>query len=213
MIRIVGTIGPLLFFAAAVAVAYFTPGYDSATQMISELGATGADNALYFNYFGFLPNGICITLTGFLLYQQMKSANFPGIVAWLIMLHGIGMILATWISCDSSCTPNEPSPDQIAHNIIAAVKFPALHLAMIIFAVQLLKRGNNKPAAYWSIFAFIASGLFMLLFVGSVKSREYTGIYQRLFIGSLYIWLIAFSFNIKTVLSRQYQQQGTQIPG
>lgn len=203
MYRYSGLIGPAIFFIVAFVVAAMLPSYSNQTQMISELGASGATYSNIFNYFAFLPNGILITIFGLYFYKLLKLNSINPIAAILVIIHGLGMLMATWLSCDITCTPSDPSDKQIAHNIIGAIKFPALHLAILIFAIQLLKRGNSKTLAYWSIFTFIVSGLFMVLFASSVESREFTGIYQRLFIGSIYIWLAVVSFNINKIMARQ----------
>lgn len=198
-----GLLGPLLFFITAFFVAAISPDYNAQTQMISELGASGSSHAWLFNYFGFLPNGIFITAFGVYFYAQLKQHMFKPLPAILIIIHGLGMLLATWFSCDLSCTPVEPSAKQIAHNILGAIKFPALHLSLLIFAIQLFKRGNNKLWAYASLFTFMLSAVLMVLFASSVETREYTGIYQRFFIGTLYLWLALISLNLNTIMARQ----------
>jgi hypothetical protein len=202
MHRYFGLLGPAVFFFVAFFLAALLPGYSSQSQMISELGASGAVYSDFFNYLAFLPNGILITAFGIYFHQQLRLHSINPIAAVFIMVHGVGMILATWMSCDISCNPSEPSIQQIGHSVIAAIKFAALHLSIIIFALQLLKLGISKPFAYCSIVTFMVSAVLMFLFATSVESRELTGVYQRLFIGTVYAWLAFVSLNLHKILPR-----------
>ena len=204
MYRYAGILGPLIFFITTFVVSALQPDYHTQSQMISELGATGVAYAQAFNYLGFLPNGILITVSGAYLFGLLSNSQINPLPAILIIIHGLGMVLATWLSCDVSCTPAEPTWQQLGHNIIGSIKFPALHLAILILAIQLFKHNISKAMAYGSLAAFVISTVFMILFVLSVPSRELTGIYQRLFIGSIYLWLAAVSFSMEKALSASH---------
>lgn len=193
MFRYFAITGPVIFFISSILIGYFTQDYDYQSQMISELGATGAKLATEFNYFGFLPNGILIMLLGFGLIRVYQQSSLPIAVPILIIIHGLGMILATWVSCDISCNPTNPSHQQVAHNVIAAIKFSALHLAILISAIQFFKLDDKKTTlALLSL--FIISGLFMALFISSLESRYLTGLYQRVAIFCIYTGIVLAVF-------------------
>lgn len=193
MYRYFAIAGPVIFFISSVLVGCFTQDYDYQSQMISELGATGTKLATEFNYSGFLPNGILIMLLGFGLIRPYQQSSLSLVVPILIIIHGLGMILATWISCDISCNPKNPSHQQVAHNIIAAIKFSALHLAILISTIQFFKLDDKKTAfALFSL--FMISGLFMALFVSSLESRYLTGLYQRMAIFCIYTGVVLTIF-------------------
>lgn len=195
-----GIIGPIIFLTVAFVLPFWIPEYNSSTQMISELGATNYPYSTLFNYLAFMPNGIFIFLFGLYFFKILKQASFTTIPAVLICIHGAGMFLATWFSCDISCTPPDPSFKQIIHNVLAAIKFPALHISILILAIQLLKHKKDMAFAYGFIITFLVSGVFMGLFIASVQTRELTGIYQRLFICTLYLWLIFTALRSKRLI-------------
>lgn len=195
-----GIAGPSLFIIASFWLAYLTPGYKTTTQMISELGVLGLDKAWIFNFLCFFVNGFLIILLSFYVAQHTKLNHKKGI-AILLGLHGLCMILATWFSCDISCTPTEPSKQQIIHNILAAIKFPALHLAVLITAFQLYKQGHHKGFAIYSLTTFIITAIFISQFILSIESRHFTGIFQRGVVFSLYLWLILFSWFVAKNMS------------
>ena len=193
--RYFGVAGPVMFFVVAFSLASFLPSYSSKTQMISELGATGAEYANIFNYLGFLPNGVFITAFAIFLYGALKGNKLNPTAAVLIAVHGMGMLLATWFSCDISCNPVNPSSSQIIHNAIAGIKFPALIVSMFVIGYQLAKSGISKRFGVYSIISGALSLVLMGLFASSVETRSHTGEFQRLFIGVAYLWLVLLSVN------------------
>ena len=190
-IRVLAILGPVCFFVCSVVIAQLTSNYDYHSQMISELGASGAELAWWFNYFGFLPNGIFILLFSLCLYHRLKAAELSPLIAIMIAIHGLGMLLATWLSCDLSCTPVNPSLQQWLHNVLALIKFPALHLASLVLAWQLFKANRARYFAIWSLVSFLFSSFFVVGFGMSIEERDLTGVWQRLFLLSLYIWLVS----------------------
>ena len=205
--RYFGVVGPVIFFTVASLLAAVLPGYSSKTQMISELGATGAEFSSVFNYLGFLPNGLFITAFAVFLYAALKNSKLNPLPAVLIAVHGIGMSLATWFSCDITCNPVSPSNSQVIHNAIAGIKFPALIVSMFIIGFQLTKSGISKRFGIYSIISGVLSLVLMGLFASSVESRSHTGELQRLFIGVAYVWLVLLSFNSSTLFSGKAQSE------
>ncbi len=208
MLRFSGVLGPAAFFAAAAMVAALLPDYSAQSQMISELGATGASHAALFNYLGFLPNGLLLMVFGGYFYSQLKRHGFHPLPALLVVVHGLGMLLATWFSCDLSCTPQEPTFRQMAHDMIGAIKFPVLHAAMLVFAVQLLRTGRGRGFAYGSVLLFAMAGVLLVLFVMSLPERALTGVFQRLFIAVMYLWLAALALKLEPMLQAQLPVRG-----
>lgn len=196
-----GVIGPVIFFMAAFIISSLVPGYSSQSQMISELGASGAEYALFFNYLGFFPNGIFITLFSIYLYRTLKINRLSPASAIFVGIHGLGMLLATWYSCDSGCNPSVPSTNQIIHNVIAGIKFPSLIVAIVIFGIQALRNNISKIFGIFSIASAILVLSVMAMFTVSVATREHTGEYQRLFIGLAYVWLASLSFRLNQFMS------------
>lgn len=205
--RYCGAAGPIVFFISAFAVASLVPGYSNQTQMISELGATGAEYSALFNYLGFLPNGLLITAFSAFLFASLKNVNLNPAAAVLIAVHGIGMILATWYSCDISCNPVSPTKNQIIHNAIAGIKFPALIASMFMLGIQLINREISKKFGIYSIASAVVSLALMGLFASSVESRSHTGELQRLFIGVAYFWLVLLSINSASLFSGKKQSE------
>lgn len=201
MFRLCAILGPSCLLLTATILAAIQPDYEFTEHMISELGAMQAPYANWFNYAGFLPNGICILLFGFFLFAYMTQHNFHPLAAVLVVIHGFGMLLATWLSCDLSCTPAAPSNEQLLHNLLAIIKFPALHLATLVIAIQLLRRSHTKIFAYWSFFTYLIVSVFLFLFISSIETRDLTGVWQRLLIISLYTWLISLALYMPTLIT------------
>lgn len=184
-----GILGGLWFALAVMVFGALRPGYSHLQQMMSELGERGAPFALGFNLLGFLPTGALLVLFGLQLAAWLSRQGLPRGPGLLIALHGLGMALAAWFSCDPGCNPPAPSPLQIGHNLLAAIKFPALIAAAGWWGVVLWRRGTHRGFAVYSLVtAVVALGL-MGLFVQAVALQQPEGGWQRMFLGVLYGWV------------------------
>lgn len=59
-----GLAGPVLFSTVVIVCGTLRPGYDHATQFMSELGETGGSHASLMNFVGFIPSGLLLAAFG-----------------------------------------------------------------------------------------------------------------------------------------------------
>jgi large subunit ribosomal protein L30 len=115
-----GIVGPALFVVILVVAGARSAGYDHASQMISELGASGAASAWLMNYAGFVAAGVLICLFGLSLFTLPRSASVL-IGAALVVVFGLGTVVAGLASCDLGCASASPSFEQTLHEQVSQI--------------------------------------------------------------------------------------------
>lgn len=183
-----GVAGPILFTVIVLICASLRSGYSHIHQFISELGATGTANANLMNWAGFIPTGVLITMFGVSLIQLLpkKFLTLSGSV--LIMIYGIGVFVVGFLSCDPGC-PKEGSLENNLHDKISGLIFISVIVGMLILGISFRRlRFWNRFWLYSVISAFISAG-FMAGLINSFESTAYTGIWQRLLLLTIFLWL------------------------
>ncbi len=188
-----GIVGPIAFFVTVILVAALRGEYSHTEQLMSELGEQGSAYALLFNYAGFFVTGVSVLLFSVFLSGELKSRELSIAAGVLIATHGLGMLAATWAQCDIGC-PAEGSTSQLAHNVIAGVKFPALLMASLVLGVQLVKNQISNAYGTFCFAAFILSLGLMVKFTMVAETRELAGLWQRAFLAAIYTWLVFTAF-------------------
>ena len=193
-----GVFGPIIYSIVVVVAATMRPGYSHIQNFISELGATGSDNAALMNYGGFLVGGLLIASFGFSLLKILPSERSMVLVSVLVSLFGIGITASGFVSCDMGCPQGSGTIANIAHNTIAPVAFICLIVASMIFGVRW--RGSaelGKLAAYSLATGVVGAGLLVAL-VLSLEARELTGLWQRLLLLVLFSWCVVIAIKLGT---------------
>ena len=188
-----GIIGPITFLLAVIIVAAIRGDYSHTEQLMSELGERGSAYSFLFNYAGFFVTGISVFLFCVFLSGELKSRDLSVAAAVLIVIHGLGMLAATWAQCDAGC-PAEGGTSQLTHNIIAGIKFPALLLASLVLGVQAFKHRISNIYGTLCIIAFALSLGLMAKFTMVAETREFAGLWQRAFLAVIYGWLVFSAF-------------------
>lgn len=184
-----GIAGPLLFTLTTVICAGLRPGYSHKAQFISELGATGSPNAYLMNFGGFIPSGILIALFGLSLILILPKRFLALTGSVLIIAFGVGMVIAGIYSNDPPGFQGEGSFENRIHDQVSGLMF--LCVIIGIFMLGMLFRRLPAWHGLWLyslVSALIALVLF-ITFINSIDSRTYTGMWQRLFLLSIFLWL------------------------
>lgn len=174
------------------------PGYSHATDVISELGATGTPYAALMNYVGFVPAGLMIAAFGVALSRAVSRQRFSSIAAGLVTIFGWGMAASGIFSCDAGCPQGEGSLENRIHAAIA----PPIFACFIAGVAMLGERFRSMPPPFGRLatYSIVTSALalsFMIALVLSLESRTFSGIWQRLMIASLFVWCAVVSVFIR----------------
>ena len=183
-----GIVGPVVFAAVVLAAAAGHPGYSHVANFMSELGATGAPRAALMNYGGFIPAGMLLAAFAISLRRAVPRKPLISAGVVLVMLFGIGVVAAGVFQCDLGCPTSGGTIENRIHNAIG----PSCFLCVIAGSGILGWQFRNLPD--WrrlSAYSLVTSGVALVFFIGlvsSLESRTLTGLWQRLMLGTLFLW-------------------------
>lgn len=188
-----GVAGPTLFTALVIICGALRPDYSHANQFISELGARGTSHAELMNFAGFVPTGLLLASFGASLANLRPRRRGSVLAAACVTFFGIGISLAGIYSCDPGCPHRGASSDATLHDRISSLAFLFGIAGVALMAYYC--RNHTKWRALWPYSAISSAAAYGFLIASgaSVESRVLTGLWQRLFIGTLFLWCIVVS--------------------
>ena len=184
-----GLLGPLLFTLMTVICSDLRPHYNHMNQFISELAATGTTYAALMNYAGFIPVGLLCAMFGISLLPLVPRSIVGKIGAILIGLFGIGVVLAGALSCDEGCPPKDGSFHNRMHNGISGFAFLVLIIGILLTGLAFRRTDFQKRYWIYCLVTAFVSGVFMILLSNSLDSPTGKGLWQRLFLLTVFVWL------------------------
>ena len=193
LLLLTGLSGPLVFAISVVIVASLRPDYNHVNQFMSELGETGGHFAWVMNYFGFMLSAglVLIFVLAFRTLLPRTALNLVG--TSLLVIFAISMFLAGVFSCDVGCPPSERSVDQKLHDLFSILAFPAFTAGVCTWGLSLSRIAGWRGFGIYSLVTASLSLILLVMMVQSEASRAGTGMYQRLYLGVLFLWLMAMS--------------------
>lgn len=185
-----GVAGPVLFTAMVVLCGALRPDYTHLTQFISELGESGGSRAWLMNFFGFIPSGLFLAVFGASLAYLIPRGLLSVVAAVFIATFGFGVSGAGVYSCDPGCPRQELSAEAALHNAVSVIAFLAGVVGIGLWAYCF--RGLASWRSLWRYSAISSAAALVLLLAlnASIESRALTGVWQRLFLATLYLWCV-----------------------
>lgn len=113
--RITGLLGTLAVLLVTVLGGAGFPGYNHASQFISELGAAGAPHATIINWGGFLPAGLLLWAFSVLAWRSLPRSRATTLGMLGLALFALGYVAAALFPCAPGCRPPRPSLSQTLH--------------------------------------------------------------------------------------------------
>jgi hypothetical membrane protein len=183
-----GVAGPVLFATLIVVCGALRPDYRHVQHFISELGATGTPNAALMNLAGFVPAGLLLAAFGASLALGFARSGAVLGAAACIAVFGLGHVAAGLYSCDPGCPLEGATWQATVHDRVSLTAFVAGVAGIALWARVFRRLPAWRPlAGYSAVSSLIAFGLLVGLGL-SMEARAFTGAWQRLFIGTLYLW-------------------------
>jgi hypothetical protein len=183
-----GVVGPVLFSLITVVSAALRPDYSHATSFISELGATGTPYAHIMNYLGFVPAGLLLAAFGISLMRLTSRHVLAVAGSALVVLFGLGVAASGIISCDAGCPVSGGSLEDALHNLIGPFSFIALSCGVGLLGVAFRRLAYFRPFSLYSFVTSVLGLLFIVAILGSLEAKTLTGLWQRLFLATLFLW-------------------------
>lgn len=188
-----GLVGPLVFAITVMIVSSQRPGYSHVNQFMSELGETGGRLAWVMNYFGFMLSAGLILVFVLALRTHLPRTVLNAVGTSLLVIFAVSMFFAGVFSCDVGCPPTGRSFDQKLHDLFSILAFPAFTAGVFTCGLSLSRTASWRRFGIYSLATAVLSLILLVAMVQSEASREGTGVYQRLYLGVLFLWLIAMS--------------------
>ena len=183
-----GAVGGLLFTTATIVVASLRPEYSHTASFISELGADGTAHAVLMNVTGFFPAGLLLGAVGIAIARTLPTSRAAAFGTALIVLFGVGITVSGLISCDAGCPQVAGSLENIVHNLIGPFAFFCATFGMGVLAAAFRRIPGWRSLSGYSLASSVIALVFLILLISSVESRVRTGLYQRLFLATVFIW-------------------------
>jgi hypothetical protein len=189
-----GVAGPILFGILLIDLGYRWAGYDPLTQTISELGARNAPNmALQALNFGILGTLTTIFVIGLTIHNGLFRST-----STLVGVYGLGTSLVAFLPCDPGFPAMGGSVVQLAHSLDALISFATLAVSPLIFWSSSRTVPTWMKMSRWSLRVAVVSIPLLLTYLAiEVFSLvPYTGLFQRIFLGLLFAWMIGIAFHL-----------------
>lgn len=198
----VGIAAPILALATTVLAVFLFPGFNHATQFLSELGADGAKHPQVFNA-GVAAAGIGAGIAGIGFGLAIVALDGPrvaaGLTALAFVLAAVGMVISTiyhW-----------PDPRHLAINLGLGIQLAPLFLLWGLYRA----RGVGR-LRWFLILAFAAMAVLTvitrhLVFPGTVNPQN-VGWWERAFAVTLVGWVGVAAFLLERRLIALASERG-----
>jgi hypothetical membrane protein len=181
-----GVFAPITMMVIIIVVGQITPNYNPISDTISQLGAPNKPNSIVLNT-GFVIYGTLIGGVAYGFYRRLRYVSLARILAILLSIHGIGGILLG-IFPDSPITPDTHFTDDILHNTLSGISYSALLVGILVFIRIARQEKAFKVAAILGL-AVVILNLPLPVITVFDPFKQISGLLQRLFIASSFLWL------------------------
>ncbi|MFK5983775.1 MAG: DUF998 domain-containing protein [Flavobacteriaceae bacterium] len=194
-----GIFGVLLFISTTIIATFLNEDYNSFSQLISELTATGVADGKLLRWIGIIPSGILISVFSFLAISKFPNFKLSkiGFVGFGIF-YGIATISVGVFPCDEGCSIdlNNVSSSQIIHSLSGLLTYIFVPLSLFLIGFGLLKFKEHKKFALFTLSSAFVSVIFVALFFNTIDSN-FSGIIQRFTEAVFLFWIVICSIKIK----------------
>jgi hypothetical protein len=163
------------------------PGYDHASQYISELGATDAPYGPSISWFGFFPLGILITVFAISAFLAAPKSLLSALGFFGVGLFAIGYVGATFFPCDYGCRPENPTPSQVLHLLFGLVGYMGAPLTLLLLG---LASRRWPSAGVLPLAGYIAAAPSLIAFLTMAPESPLVGVSQRVLEASMIGWVV-----------------------
>ncbi|QSQ16994.1 DUF998 domain-containing protein [Myxococcus landrumensis] len=162
------------------------PGYSHVRDSISELGQTGAPDALRVAWLGFAPAGLAVIGFAALLHARLAQGEETTTGLVLLSLMGVSYVGAAVFPCDEGAPIWGTWKNQM-HNLVAGVGYlgAAAGLIELERVFEDLPHLASLAPLTGALGKAMLLGIFALSFPSPVR-----GLLQRLTEGLVFVWMV-----------------------
>jgi Protein of unknown function (DUF998) len=99
------------------------------------------------------------------------------------------LIIAGIYSCDPGCPQQGGSIENSIHNAIAGPTFLSAITGILFFGISFRRFASWKRLSNYSLISAVLCYGFFVLLVNSLASRNLTGLWQRLILVTIFLWV------------------------
>jgi hypothetical protein len=140
------------------------------------------------NLAGFVPSGLLIAGFGASLVALGPRTTLSVVGALLVAIFGLGITGAGVYSCDPGCPRRDLSAEAAAHQLVSSLAFLAGLLALGIWAHRFRRLAGWRSMWRYTAASAVAALALLVVLDASLDDRGYAGVWQRLFLATLYLW-------------------------
>jgi hypothetical protein len=166
------------------------PGYDHTRQFMSELGATGAVTGRTVSIWGFVPNGVLMTVFGVLAAWILRHSALAVTACLMLAAFGVGMTGGGVYPCDFECSRSDPSPASFRHDVFGGVGYLCAILGVGLASLW-ARRSDAPGLARLGLVAVIVS---VVGFYGVIAEVERAGLFQRAMESAIAVFMLALGW-------------------
>ena len=130
-LAICGMLAPVAITALVLTGASVTPDYNHILNTMSELSAVDSPHPEWMNA-GFISYGILMIGFSFALRRCLAPRTWTTIVWLMVIIHGVGVILASVFPYDSAIKEGIHSPEDTLHHLVSITGCVAFIIGMLI---------------------------------------------------------------------------------
>jgi hypothetical membrane protein len=171
-----------------------TPGYDPVTQLISELGESGAPYAGVMNLLGFGVTGVLLMAFAPGLFMALGKNRVAAAGCGFVAIAGILFLAMAFISCDRGCIP--VTPEGGFHLILGLFAAIAAVAASVLLAWPM--RNSGRWGRIWQ-YSILTGILILIVLPLFISFGDLAGLLQRVLVGIIFLWLEVLAIRVMTL--------------
>jgi hypothetical membrane protein len=196
ILNVGGALAPLLWTITFISSGFFHPEYSHYSQFISELGERGSSTEALMRYGGFYLPGLMLAGFGLLLLTKFSDSKVAIVAALFVILSAIARFAAGVFPCDPSCLPINPSFSQKMHSLSGGLAAFFLAGSGCLWFFSSRKLLEAPWFGWYSLLSAIIGIVFMFLASATAATREGVGLFQRIYLGVLHLWVLMLALAV-----------------
>jgi hypothetical protein len=199
LLALAGVIGPLALLIGNYTPALTTPGYNLVSDSISSLALTPLG---WVQTIGFLTVGLLVEIYVFALLFSIKPRRGFGIGIVLMVIFGFGILM---LAAFRTNLPGILTFEGDIHGIVSKTVFTTFPIAVGLISFSIKHDTRWKHLHVYSVGTVIL-GIILAVITMLAKNTNYFGLFERLLVANLVIWVEVTAIRI-ILLSLRTEQR------
>jgi hypothetical membrane protein len=200
MVGFLGIAACVVFWATSFVLGALRPSYSHSLDTISELGARGTPNAIWWNVVGFIVPGLLLAWAGGVIAQSIgrEQSKVRSLAGLLLALSGLAIAVQGVLPADmTNGVADITSPYTRGHFISSLVAAAAWSIGVLLLT------GPMKRSPEWRRLRIVSIVLVLLAVVASFALRGTLpdGLAQRLGNAVFFAWFVLTSLKLMQLRS------------